>query len=388
VRVTLVIATLGGGGAERVAANMANCWAAKGWAIVIITTCFGDQPSSYDLDPRVTRIDVESRRLNRLPIDPRELTPLAGLLADCSQAERAALVPQTAHLMMLRETILATRPQAVISYIDVTNLFVLAATRGSGLPVIVSEQCDPSHNFIGDGWELLRRRLYPQARYVAVLTEESLGYFSGVPGIRGRIIPNPLTPAVFSESEDRPHRKAGKTLMAMGRLAQEKGFDRLLHAFALVARRNTDWTLEIVGEGSLRPYLESCIQKFDLEGRVRLPGFTRQPFDAMRRADLFVLSSLCEGFPNVLLEAMACGVAVVSFDCPSGPRHIIRNGIDGTLVPAGDTQALAVALDRLMGDPVERKRLAAKAPEVAERFSADKIMSMWEALVVECASHQ
>ena len=89
----------------------------------------------------------------------------------------------------------------------------------------------------------------------------------------------------------------------------------------------------------------------------------------------------------MLLEAMACGVAVVSFDCPSGPRHIIRNGVDGTLVPPGDTQALAVALDRLMGDQAERQRLAAKAPEVAERFGADKIMSMWEELVVECARH-
>lgn len=387
MRVTLVIATLGGGGAERVAANMANCWSAKGWAIVIVTTCFGKHPSSYDLDPQVTRIDVESRRLNRLPIDPQGAAPLASLLADCSEAERAALIPQTTHLLKLRETILATRPQVVISYIDVTNLCVLSATRGSGLPVIVSEHCDPNHNFIGDGWELLRRRLYPQARYVTVLTEESLDYFSEVAGIRGRIIPNPLTPFVFSKSDEVPHPKDGKTLMAMGRLSPEKGFDLLLEAFALVARTHTDWTLEIVGEGPQRPSLESCIEQFDLGGRVRLPGFTRQPFDAIRRADLFVLSSLCEGFPNVLLEAMACGVAVVSFDCPSGPRHIIRDGVDGTLVPPGDIRALAVALDRLMGDQAERRRLAAKAPEVAERFGAEKIMSMWEELVVECASH-
>lgn len=387
MRVTLVIATLGGGGAERVAANMANCWAAKGWEVAIVTTCFGDHPSCYDLDPRVTRVDVGSRRLNSRPTDAQVFVPLAGLIADCSLAERAALIPQTTHLMKLRETILATRPQTVISYIDFTNLCVLSATLGSGLPVIVSEQCDPNHNFIGGGWELLRRRLYPQARYVTVLTEESLGYFSSVAGIRGRIIPNPLTPLVCSRSDEIPHRKNGKTLMAMGRLAQEKGFDLLLHAFALVAKKKTDWTLEILGEGPLRRYLESCIHKLDLGGRVRMPGFTRQPFDAMRHADLFALSSLCEGFPNVLLEAMASGVAVVSFDCPSGPRHIIRNGVDGTLVPPGDTQALAAALDRLMGDEAERRRLAAKAPEVAERFGAEKIMSMWEELVVDCASH-
>ena len=386
MRVTLVIATLGGGGAERVAANMANCWVAKGWEVVIVTTCFGNHPSSYDLDPRVTRVDVGSRRLNRLPTDAQELAPLAGLIADCSPAERAVLIPETTHLMKLRETLIDTRPQVVISYIDVTNLCVLSATRGCGLPVIVSEQCDPNHNFIGEGWERLRCRLYPQARYVSVLTQESLDYFSSVSGIRGRIIPNLLTPHVFARSGEVAQPKNGKTLMAMGRLAPEKGFELLLHAFALVARKHADWMLEILGEGPLRATLESCIQRLDLVGRVRMPGFTRQPFDAMRRADLFALSSLCEGFPNVLIEAMACGLAVVSVDCPSGPRHIIRNGVDGTLVPPGDALALATAFDRLMGDEAERRRLAARAPEVAERFGADKIMSRWEELVADCAS--
>ena len=114
-----------------------------------------------------------------------------------------------------------------------------------------------------------------------------------------------------------------------------------------------------------------------------MPGFTRRPFYAMRRADLFALSSLDEGFPNVLLEAMACGVPGVSFDCPSGPRHIIRNGVDGVLVPPRDAQAMAAALDRLMGNDAERKRLASKAGEVVDRFGVATVMSMWEELLVE-----
>jgi len=381
MRITLVISTLEGGGAERVAVNMANYWAAKGWEITILTTDFGGQASGYSLHPRVRHLDVGNPRFNDLPLSSQAAAPLIGLINGCSPSERAVLIPLTTDILKLRDAILSTAPEVVISYIDRTNVCVLAATRGLGLPVIVSEHCDPNENFIGAEWELLRRRLYPEASHVTVLTEEALDRFSSVVGIRGRVIPNAVTPSVISSSDEMAPQKNGRLLLAMGRLAHEKGFDLLLRAFALIAEKHPDWTLEILGEGPVRPFLESSVQRYGLAERVRLPGFTRRPFDAMRRADLFVLSSLDEGFPNVLLEAMACGIAVVSFDCPSGPRHIIRHGVDGILVPPRDARALAAALDRLMGDEAERKRLAARAPEVAERFGVEKVMSMWEELV-------
>jgi len=381
MRITLIISTLTGGGAERVATTMANYWAAKGWEVTILTTDFGSEPPCYGLHPSVSHVDLSSPRFRGHPEESQASARLDDLMHDCSRPERAVLIPEAAHILRMRRAIVSTSPEAAISYIDRTNICVLVAIRGLGVPVIVSEQCDPNNSSLGAGWELLRRRLYPEARYVAVLTDESLGYFSSLAHMRGRIIPNALTPAVFAHSDEVPEQRHGKTLMAMGRLAHEKGFDLLLSAFAVVATKHRDWTLEILGEGPIRAYLLSCIQKHGLEERVLMSGFTRRPFDALRRADLFALSSLDEGFPNVLLEAMACGLPVVSFDCPSGPRHIIRNGVDGVLVPPRDAKAMAAALDHLMGDEAERKRLASKAREVVERFGVAKVMSMWEELI-------
>jgi glycosyltransferase involved in cell wall biosynthesis len=388
MRITLVIGTLDGGGAERTATVMANYWAAKGWEVTILTTDFSGQSSCYDLHPCVTHLDLGSPQFEHLPTDAQTAEPLLALMDGCSQSERAVLLPEIPHLLKLGGAIPGTTPEAVISLVDYTNVCVLTATCGLGLPVLVNEQADPNYNSDGEGWKLLRRRLYPQASYLVGLTEEAVAYFSTIEGIRGRVIPNAVPPAVFSSDDEMPPSKNGKTLLAMGLLSHEKGFDLLLSAFALIAERHPDWTLEILGEGAARSYLESCVRRRRLAERVQMPGFTRRPFAAMRRADLFVLSSLDEGFGNVLVEAMACGLPVVSFDCPSGPRHIIRHEVDGLLVPPRDTEALAAALDRLMSDEAERQRLAARAPEVVERFGLEKVMRMWEELIFDCAGQR
>jgi glycosyltransferase involved in cell wall biosynthesis len=166
-------------------------------------------------------------------------------------------------------------------------------------------------------------------------------------------------------------------------LVKLKGFDRLLEAFTSLVRKHENWDLAILGEGSERGALESQVLAAKLDGRVVLPGQAGNVGEWYERADLYVMCSHFEGFPNTLAEAMAHGLPTVSFDCDTGPRDIIRHEIDGLLVPPGDVAGLSAALDRLMGDAALRTRFAARALEVRKRFSIERIAGMWEELFAE-----
>jgi glycosyltransferase involved in cell wall biosynthesis len=175
-------------------------------------------------------------------------------------------------------------------------------------------------------------------------------------------------------------------LLAVGRLDAVKNFAVLVCAFAQLADKYPDWDLVILGEGPERALLESTIRDRGLEARILVPGIAGNVGEWYGRADLYVMTSLSEGFPNALAEALSHGLPAVSFDCDTGPRDIIRHGIDGLLVPANDSAALIDALDLVMGDPNLRKQLAARAPEARERFSIEKISGMWEELFRELSA--
>jgi len=154
----------------------------------------------------------------------------------------------------------------------------------------------------------------------------------------------------------------------------------LLEAFVTLARKYYNWNLVILGEGPERRALETQVQAFGLDGRVFLPGRVGNVGEWYERADVYVMSSRFEGFPNALAEAMAHGLPAVSFDCDTGPRDIIRPEVDGLLVLPGNVDALTAALDRLMDDAALRAQFAARAVEVRERFSMERIAGMWEEL--------
>jgi glycosyltransferase involved in cell wall biosynthesis len=269
--------------------------------------------------------------------------------------------------------------------LDKTNILTLLALSETSYPVIISEQNNPALA-IGNLWKKLRHLTYPHAARVISTSQGVDCYFDWLPKTKRAVIYNPLVPLKNDQGEMNLIKGADpdkKWVIAMGRLVHQKGFDILLHAFGQIAGNHSDWQLLILGEGELRPELEELRQSLGLSHQVVLPGLIDNPFPVLKKSKLFVLSSRFEGFGNVLIEALACGIPVISTDCPSGPREIIRDGVNGILVQNGDVEALAVAMDRLMSDQGERKRLADRAADVTERFSLEKIMGMWEALISE-----
>ena len=288
-------------------------------------------------------------------------------------------------LGLLRACLKQLSPDIVISFNDVTNVMTLLALVGTRLPVIVGERNDPCQHPLKQPWRMLRCWTYRRAASVVCQTRSALNFFPELIRYRGKVIPNPVqkTDPQSKKCLLRSTGSSKRILLAMGRLSAQKGFDLLIDAFAGLAAKHSDWILEIWGAGSELEDLKRRVLAAGLSERIQLSGFTANPVETMRRADIFVLSSRYEGFPNVLCEAMSGGLPVVSFDCPSGPAEIIRHDIDGILVPPANIEALSNALDQLMSNETERLRLAAHAVEISERFSMEKVMGWWADLVME-----
>lgn len=167
-------------------------------------------------------------------------------------------------------------------------------------------------------------------------------------------------------------------VVAAGRYAAEKGYDRLIDAFARVAPVHPRWVLKIFGHGPLHRQLGKQVERLDLSGRVLLPGLAEDIEAELRAASVFALSSIHEGLPVALAEAMACGLPSVAFDCAPGVREIVTDGVDGIVVPPRNVAALAEGLDRLMGDDDLRRRYGAAARENVRKFAPDAVLRQWE----------
>lgn len=364
MKLLFFIHSLDGGGAERVTANLANYWADNGWNIIIVTLA-PLSLSSYPLNSTVEHISL-------------------GLAGD-SQNQLLGLFQNVRRIWALRRVLRQRRPQIALSMMTTANVVLALSACGTGVRSVGSERIHPPQNPLGWAWERLRRSFYGRLDAMTALTSESARWLERETSASlVTVIPNAVTwPLPVSEPEVDPMSvcyPSREVLLAVGRLEPQKGFEQLLSAFAAVAQKHLNWDLVILGEGTLRRKLEAQIRRDGLERRVWLPGRAGNMKAWYDHADLYVLSSRFEGFPNSLSEAMSHGLAAISFDCDTGPRDIIRHGIDGLLVPPGDVPGLISALDRLMGDAEMRERFASRAAEILERFSMRRISGIWQQL--------
>jgi len=363
MKILQLVSSMHAGGAERVAATLVNAWAARGDAVTLMPTYSSKGSCFYPVDDAVDLV---------------WLADLAG--------KGAGPLRSLARLRALRRHVRALRPDVVVSFLTNVNVAAILAVAGQGIPVIVCERTNPA--VAGNAGRLLRlaRALtYPRADIVTVQAQATVEPFRAlVPRIRRlEVVPNPLPPELGGNPPPPSGDDGGgrRRLAAMGRLVPDKQFDLLIDVFAELAPAHPAWDLTIWGEGPEREPLEARIARHGLQGRARLAGRTGTPWEQLAASQAFVLTSAVEGFPNVLLESMALGLPCVSFDCPSGPREMTRDGRDALLVPAGDRAGLAAALGRVLADDGLRGELGARAAvSVRERYALPAVLARWDAL--------
>jgi glycosyltransferase involved in cell wall biosynthesis len=356
MRLALVINSLAAGGAERVTAMLAGAWVERGHEVTLFTYDHGEK-AFYALDRRV--------RLRPLALAAPSLGALHGLTSNVRRIRR------------LRAELRRDAPDCVVSFVDQVNVITAVAAVGLGCRVVVAERVDPAMAPIPRGWRWLRDRAYRLADVIVVQTAGAVRSLPAAVRSRSQVIPNP----VRTQAASPPRAGGRRTVLGVGRLVPQKGFDLLIGAFARLSTRFPDWDLVILGEGPARADLEARVRAAKLEGRVLLVGLVPDVDSHYAQADVFVLSSRFEGFPNALCEAMSWGVAAIATDCRSGPAEIVRHDIDGLLVSSEDIDGLTAALERLLGDDDTRRRLGLRAREIGTRFSLDTALAAWDTAI-------
>lgn len=362
MRIVFLTSSLGSGGAERVATTLCNAWSARDDKVTLIPTFSGGGSPFYETSDNVEVV----------------------YLADVVGSKRKNVLRYAQRILALRRLIMDRAPDVIISFLPNVNVAAILSSSFLRIPLIICERSDPSSRSYSTFWKLSCRLSYRFADILTVQTESVANKVSTMyPGLRKvRVIPNPLPEGVVPLRSRAINKR--KVLLSLGRLSVEKQIDRIINVFSNVGAQFSNWDLYIYGDGPLVAVLDKKIQALQLEDRIILKGRTNNPWNVMAAADVFVMTSKYEGFPNALLEAMGIGLPCVTYDCPSGPYEITRGGVDAMLVPLNDEKALLKAMEKVMGDEAFRISLGIQAREsVLRRFQLPAVIDRWDELFRE-----
>ena len=365
MRLTMIIATLGAGGAERVMSLLANHWAQKGWELTLLTLERADS-DFFSLDNRINRVGLDLMKASSGPV--------------------SAIASNLNRVRGLRRSIRESRPDLVLSFMDRTNVLSLLACRGLSIPVVVSERSNPYHHPAGAVFAWLRKKLYPKAAAVVVNCPEAQEYLAAwAAPERLHYVPNPLVidediPPETATQPEQPDRPDRHSIIGLGRFTREKGFDLLLKAFARAAPQHPAWRLFLLGQGPEAPALKEQAQRLGIGLRTVFCGQVHNPQAYLQKAGLFVLPSRYEGFPNGLAEAMACGLACAATFCSQPVKDMLPDEAGPFITPVDDVQALARSMSVLMSDDRLRRMQGEMNRRATRRFLLPRVAARWEAL--------
>ena len=377
VRVGLVIAHLGPGGAQRVVSIVANALAADGWDVHVVTLL--DEPadtSALDASVRRHRLGCRLARADdrdgpdrpRLACLTRRVRRAAGNLAFFAGAATK-----------LRRQLRDIEPDTVLSLVTLTNLITILATRGLAVRTVVSERNDLKLDRHHRDVERLRRWIY---RWADVVTANTYGAVRDlrqfVPASKLSYVPNPVNVPVSPATSA----YRGPTFVCIGRLTHQKGLDTLLKAAKQAFDALPGWRMAILGTGPLRGELESLADTLGISERLDWVGYVPDPFPYLRSAEFFVSTSRFEGSPNALVEAMSCGLPVIVTDASPGPLELVGSDEAGLVVSVDDVDATTAAIRRLAEDQPLRQSLGRAAAARARAHRAEHAMRAWRALLL------
>ena len=364
-KIALYIPSMNGGGAERVMLTLANALAEKDKISIDLVLNRAGGVYLKDISDKVNIVNLNTSRVLK------------------------SVIPLSQYLKK-------EKPDTILSAMNYVNVITVLAKliSGTNTRVILSEHVNLTSSLKDTKW-LFRIAFKNIMKWTYKKSDSIIAVSNGVADDLSREIKinrnkivtiyNPIfTPNLLEKAQSalplqNPYfdRNTPPVILGVGRLAEEKDFKTLINAFAKV-RNYKECHLMILGEGALRPELELLIKELDLQDSVQMPGFVDNPHSWMLNADLFVLSSIHEGFGNVLVEAMACGLPVVSTDCPSGPNEILEDGKWGELVPVGDVELLSKAIIKVMSKP---SKIDVK--ERASFFSVENSVNKYLELLID-----
>lgn len=343
------------GGTENVSVMIANALATMGDYHISFISLFeeSDKPF-FDIDERIDRIAL-------YPV------PTHGIQHYFDTCKR------------LKKAVRAHHIDVLIDIDGILDMYSLAIRRATGVKVISWEHFNYLQNPGVPYRKLTRRWAARSADAIVTLTETDRKLYEGHLRLKCPVIAiaNPME----APAEPVAYDSDSRLILSSGRLTYQKGFDLLVDTACEVLPNHPDWRWVILGEGEDRPALEQKIHDAHLDGRLTLAGRVDDVDAYYRRSALFVMTSRFEGLPMVLLEAKAHRLPLVSFDCPTGPSEIIEDGVNGGIVPLGDTHALASAVNDLLDDREKRIAYSAKSGSNADRYGKGHILRQWQKLL-------